>query len=131
MNEEPIDETSIREQQTEYLASTRDPFSSIRIAAWALLGIGGIAGIITSVTNPQGFGLSLTNIFVNIIVTVVMAGALFFEFKLGNQSKEIVKEEMANPFLKGGTGGFFVGEKQQKPNTRDEIREWVLSEQDE
>ena len=104
------------EQQTEYLASTRDPFSYIRIAVWALLGLGGLAGIATTFISAGGILQSLTNFVINVIVTVAMAGALYFEFQLGAQSRDVVREEMNDPRLKGGSD-FFM----ERPRKTDDV----------
>ena len=95
------------EQQKEYLAEARDPFSYIRIAIWALLGLGGLAGIVTTFISSGGIFQSMSNFAINVVVTIAMAGALYFEFQLGDKGREIVQEEMENPLLKGDSG-FFV-----------------------
>lgn len=104
--QQSVDAEKQMEKQKEYLAASRDPFSLIRIAVWALLGLGGLAGIVTTFMSPGGFGQSITNLIVNVAVTVAMVGALIFEFRLGDQGKEVIEEEMENPMLKGDSGFF-------------------------
>mmetsp|Transcript_11135 Transcript_11135/g.18912 ORF Transcript_11135/g.18912 Transcript_11135/m.18912 type:complete len:197 (-) Transcript_11135:225-815(-) len=101
------DDDNDLDRQTEYLASTRDPFSYIRIAIWALLGLGGLAGVVTTFISSGGIFQSLTNFVINVVVTIAMAGALYFEFQLGDKGREIIRDEMENPMLKGDSG-FFV-----------------------
>lgn len=105
----------LESRRQELLAATRDPFAMIRTAIWALLLLGSLAGLVASITGKSsnvGFGQNLQNILVNAAFVVAMGGALFFESKLGDQSKEVVKEELENPMLKGGSG-FFLDNKRK------------------
>jgi hypothetical protein len=106
--------TLLKEQQSEYLAEARDPFSLIRIGIWSLLGLVGLVGTVTSVTGASAEASrgwqNVQNTLINLVVTLAMAGALVLEFKLGTKGKEIVTKELENPMLKGNSG-FYVDTK--------------------
>ncbi len=109
--------SSLKEQQSKYLAEARDPFSLIRIGIWSLLGL---VGTVTSVTGASAEASTgwqnVQNTLINLVVTLAMAGALFLEFKLGSKGKEIVTNELENPMLKGNSGFYMDTKKNNQPS---------------
>lgn len=108
----------LRAQQKELLVAQRDPFSSIRIVIWSLLGLGGLVGTATTVMfNPAG--QSIVNIGINVAVVLAMTGALYVELNIiSKKGKDVIEQEVNNPSLKGDSTLYFDEAKMKEARTR-------------
>mmetsp|Transcript_19433 Transcript_19433/g.29501 ORF Transcript_19433/g.29501 Transcript_19433/m.29501 type:complete len:204 (-) Transcript_19433:135-746(-) len=106
----------VGEKRRDFLVGTRDPFFWIRISIWSLLGLCGVAGVVTSVIASKGIGQSMGNIAINVVFSAAMVGAIIAENKLAQQGTQLIQDEMDNPMLKGNSG-FFLEKQEKKDET--------------
>eukprot|EP00308_Calcidiscus_leptoporus_P023107 CAMPEP_0119353698 /NCGR_PEP_ID=MMETSP1334-20130426/2804_1 /TAXON_ID=127549 /ORGANISM="Calcidiscus leptoporus, Strain RCC1130" /LENGTH=176 /DNA_ID=CAMNT_0007367045 /DNA_START=13 /DNA_END=543 /DNA_ORIENTATION=+ len=111
--EERVDRS---EAQQDVIARAQDPFRAVRIVVFAIFGIVGLAGCGIALTqlgsDPAG---ALGNLAVNAGFLGAAAALYVFDQKVQADLRAKLEEELANPYLKGGSEFYFDENDTQPP----------------